>query len=163
MGIIDRVSSLAPWRGGRQAAPPSRSEVMGLRSDVDQWLQRFFTDPFSAEGFEELRLGPRADVRETDKEVVVTMEVPGLDRDDLELSITPEYLTIRGEKREERTDTRKDMRVEEYRYGSFVQSVPLPPDVDIDKADARVRRGVLTVTFPKVASREGMRRIPINT
>jgi HSP20 family protein len=71
-------------------------------------------------------------------------------------------LTIRGEKREEKEAKRKGYELVERRYGSFVRSVPLPPGLDLDRAKARVKRGVLTVTIPKAASFAGMRRIPIN-
>ena len=103
------------------------------------------------------------DVQETDNELTLTAEVPGLDRDDLKLTITPEGLTIRGEKREESEDRRKDGVVAQSRYERFVRSVPLPPGLDVDRAEARVKNGVLTVRFPKVDARPGARRIPIET
>jgi HSP20 family protein len=101
-------------------------------------------------------------VQETDDELIVTIEVPGLDGDDLEVRLTPRGLTIRGEKREEKEAKRKGYELVERRYGSFVRSVPLPPGLDLDGAEARVTRGVLTVTIPKAAAFAGMRRIPIN-
>ena len=101
-------------------------------------------------------------LRETDDEVVVTAEVPGLDSDDIDLAITPEGLLIRGEKEETKEDRRGDWRVAECRYGRFFRVVPLPPGLDLDRADARVRNGVLTLRFPKVkGSRPSARRIPI--
>ena len=132
---------------------------------------------------------PAANVHEheTDGEVVVTVEVPGLTPEDLELMITPDGLVIRGEKREmcEEEDAdvrvtpaglierglrrrsgrapRGDVYVAECRYGSFVRTVPLPPGVDVDRARARIANGVLTVRFPKLAGRAGARRVPIQT
>jgi HSP20 family protein len=103
------------------------------------------------------------EVRETDKELIVQLEVPGLDREDLDLEIAPNGLTIRGERREEKRDRRNDALVSEVRYGRFVETVPLPAGVDLERAEARVERGVLTVKFPKTESRPGTRRIPVTT
>jgi len=162
MGIIDKVTSLLPWRGGRQE-PPHRAAALALRDDLDRWFERVMGEPWSAAALGALRHAPPVDVRETDDELIVTAEVPGLDRDDLKLTITPEGLTIRGEKREEREDQRKDAFVTQSRYERFFRSVPLPPGLDVDRAEARVKNGVLTVRFPKVAGRPGTRRIPIET
>jgi HSP20 family protein len=72
-------------------------------------------------------------------------------------------LTIRGEKREEAESRRNGYEVVERRYGSFVRTLPLPPGLDLDRAEARVRRGVLTVKIPKTAAFSTMRRVPIET
>jgi HSP20 family protein len=163
MGIIDKVTALLPWRGERREPSAGRAEVVALRDDLDRWLERLFGNPQGVPAISELTLTPAVNVHETDDELVVTAEVPGLDREDLDLAITPGGLTIRGEKRAEREDKRKDHHLVEYRYGSFVRTVPLPPGLDLDRAEARVKRGVLTVTFPKAAARPGTRRIPVKT
>ncbi len=162
MGIIDKVAAVLPWRGERHDS--GRADVLALRHDFDRWLEPFFED--TRHLFPEMAdfpWTPSADVRETDRELIVTAEVPGLDRDDLDLSITPQGLTIRGEKREEAETRRKDYQFVERRYGSFVRTVPLPPGLDLDRAEARVKRGVLTVKIPKTAASSTMRRIPIET
>lgn len=161
MGIMDKVGALLPWRGERQA--PARPAGLSLRDDLDRWLQGLLEEPRGFRAMSELSWTPSADVQETDDEVIVTVEVPGLDRDDLDLMTTPEGLTVRGEKREEREDKRKDVYIAECSYGSFVRTVPLPPGVDLDRAEARIKRGVLTVRFPKAAGRAGTRRVPIKT
>jgi len=163
MGIMDKVGTLLPWRKQHDDEAPSRGDALALRGDVDRWLARFLDEapaPWSRAGE---RWGPSVDLRETDDEVVATVEVPGLDPDDIELSLTPGGLTIRGEKHEEREDRRGDVYVAERRYGSFVRTVPLPPGVDVDRATARVDRGVLTVRFPRSSKRSGTRNVPIQT
>src|SRR5688572_4278156 len=153
MGVIDKVServtALLPSRRERRdphhELPPVGAEVLALRDNLDRWLERFFEEPWGFRALGDLQLVPSASVHETDKDVVVTAEVPGLDRADLDLTITPDGLIIRGEKREEREDVRRDFYVSERRYGSFVRTVPLPDGVDIERANARVDRGVLTV------------------
>jgi HSP20 family protein len=77
--------------------------------------------------------------------------------------ITPDGLTVRWEKREEREDRGRDRHVVDRRYGTFGRTVPLPPGLGVDRAEARVRNGVLTVRFPKASVRDGRRRIPIRT
>lgn len=163
MGIVDKVTALLPWRGERREPPPARSDALTLRDDLDRWLQRLVEEPRGFPALSALGWTPPADVHETDDELMVTVEVPGLDRDDLDLVIAPEGLIVRGEKREAREDERKDFYLAECRYGSFVRTVPLPSGLDLDRAEARVRHGVLTVRFPKAAGRSGARRIPIKT
>jgi HSP20 family protein len=166
MGIIDKVTALLPRRSElrrserREMQPPGQAQAAMFREDLDRWLQRVFEDPWGAGGLEG---APTLNVRETDDEVIVTVEVPGLERDDLDLSISPGGLTIRGQKRTEREEKGKDFYASESRYGSFVHTVPLPPGLDVDRATARVKNGVLTVSFPKVAARAGAHRIPITT
>jgi HSP20 family protein len=161
MGIIDKVAAVLPWRGERQDG--ARAELLALRNDFDRWLEPFEDARHLFPEITDFAWTPSADVRETDRELIVTAEVPGLDRDDLDLSITPQGLTIRGEKREEAETRRKDYQFVERRYGSFVRTVPLPPGLDLDRAEARVKRGVLTVKIPKTAAFSTMRRIPIGT
>jgi HSP20 family protein len=184
MGIMDKVAALVPWRRGREAERAPREDVVSLRDDFDRWLERVLDEPWGPPGPGWL---PAANVHEADGEVVVTVEVPGLTPEDLELMITPDGLVIRGEKREMREEEDPDVRVTpaglierglgrrsgraprgdvyvaECRYGSFVRTVPLPPGVDVDRARARIANGVLTVRFPKLAGRAGARRVPIQT
>jgi len=162
MGIIDKVTALLPARGGQSDRAGAAFDALALRDDLDRWVQRFFDEPW---GLDVARFPgmPVPEVRETDKELIVQLEVPGLDREDLDLEIAPNGLTIRGERREEKRDRRNDALVSEVRYGRFVETVPLPPGVDLERAEARVERGVLTVKFPKTESRPGTRRIPVTT
>jgi HSP20 family protein len=172
MGVIDtiteKVGTLLPTRRERRDSrddiPPVGAEVLALRDNLDRWLERFFEEPWGFRALGDFQLVPSASVHETDTEVVVTAEIPGLDKADVELTITPEGLVIRGEKREEKEDARGDFHVSERRYGSFARTVPLPDGIDIERANARVERGVLTVRFPKLETRkDSRRRIPVRT
>jgi HSP20 family protein len=161
MGIMDKVAALLPGRGERQEPP--RADVLTLREDFERWLEPFFDDTrHPLQIMPDFPWTPSTDVKETDDKLIVTMEVPGLDDDDLDVRFTPQGLTIRGEKREEKEAKRKGYELVERRYGSFVRSVPLPPGLDLERAEARVKRGVLTVTIPKAGTSAGMRRIPIS-
>jgi HSP20 family protein len=171
MSIIDKVGALLPWRRERERHELAPTRAGGLafrepggpafRDDLDRWLQRLVEEPLGLSGLTSFASTPRVDMHETDDEVVVTVEVPGVNRDDLDLTISSEGLVIRGQTREEREDKRRDYRLVQSRYGSFVRTVPLPPGLDLDRPKARLKDGVLTVRFPKVDTGPGMRRVPI--
>jgi HSP20 family protein len=192
VGILDKVTAILPWHGERREAQrprhesteTPRSDLGLLHTGLDRWFGQLLDEPAFPRP-SELGWVPLADVQESDDEVVVTVELPGLGVDDLDLMITPAGLLIRGEKREarrttasgvsvtpeglivrdrpagSRDDRRGHLYVAECRYGHFVRTVPLPPGLDFDHAEARVTNGVLTVRFPKVRSGAGARRIPI--
>jgi HSP20 family protein len=155
MGILDKVTSLLPWRARHRGQPAASSDTAVLRDDLDRWLQRLFEEPLRLNAVDRLTWAPSPTVRETDDELIVSVEVPGFDRGDLDLTLTPEGLAIRGERQAEADD--------EYVYRNFVLTVPLPPGFDLDHAEARVKHGVLTVRFPKTAAATGTRRIPVRT
>jgi HSP20 family protein len=92
---------------------------------------------------------PSMNVAETDASVQVTIELPGLDEKDIEVSLTKDSLTIRGEKKEEKAENTKSYSHLERTYGSFSRTIPLPCEVNEDKVNASFKRGILTVTLPK--------------
>jgi HSP20 family protein len=89
------------------------------------------------------------DVKETDKEIVVETELPGLNENDVSLSVQNGVLTIEGEKKLDYDEEKDDYHIMERRYGSFQRSLRLPDTVDESKIDARFDNGVLKVTIPK--------------
>ena len=102
------------------------------------------------------------DVRETDKEIVVEAELPGIDDKDISLSLQDGILTIRGEKKHERDEENESYRMMERRYGSFQRSLRLPHTVDEDKVEANFDKGVLKVKLLKRPEAIGRQRtIPI--
>lgn len=107
---------------------------------------------------------PSMNVAETDSAVKVTVELPGLDDNDIEVSVTRDALTIRGEKKEEKAEDTKRYSLLERTYGSFSRTIPLPCEVDTDKIGASFRRGVLTVSLPKSGQvLKETRKIPVST
>ena len=97
-----------------------------------------------------------AEVEEQADEVVVRLEVPGMEADAFELAVVDDYLVVRGEKRAAREERRGQFHVMECAYGAFERAVPLPVPVDEEKAKARYRKGVLTVRLPRTTA--GRRR-----
>ena len=99
------------------------------------------------------------DLYETDRSVVVEVEVPGVDRADCEVEIVDRTLRIRGEKRVTRDRIAGDYHVTERAFGVFERSLALPRNADTAGARASYRNGVLTVEFPKTNARAGRLRI----
>jgi len=160
------------WRWGRgREVPIERGDASrpfdDLRFEMDRLFDDFwrgsgaFPGPFAAADARPFE--PRIDVEETDAEVRVTAELPGLEEKDLELSLDRDTLTLRGEKREEREEQRRGWWHHERQYGSFARRIPLGSDVEADKAEARFKNGVLTVTLPKTEeARQRAVAIPVS-
>jgi len=96
-------------------------------------------------------IAPAVDIGENDKEYVITAELPGLGEDNVEVRLSNDTLTIKGEKSEEKDERKHDYHLSERRYGSFQRSFQLSDDVDREKIAASFNKGVLTVTLPKSA------------
>jgi HSP20 family protein len=101
---------------------------------------------------------PRIDVSETGQEMRISADLPGVNADDIGVSIVDDILTIRGEKKLEQQG---DYHVAERSYGMFLRSLRLPYSVDIDRIRADFANGVLTVTLPKCKEKERSRKIPV--
>jgi HSP20 family protein len=101
------------------------------------------------------------EVEETDSEIVVRVEAPGMEKKDCEITIDGNMLYLRGEKRFERATRDSTYHVMERAYGIFERAIPLPQDVDSDKAEATYTSGVLTIRLPKSGSGKG-RVVPVS-
>jgi HSP20 family protein len=105
---------------------------------------------------------PRMDVAETERGLEVRAELPGLSEKDLEVSLTDRMLTIKGERREEAEEKKKDYHVQECSYGRIERTVYLPDGLDVEKAKASFKNGVLTIELPKTEqARAGTRKIQV--
>lgn len=134
-------------------------EMMSLREAVDRLFEDAFFWPRS-NGWSLTTTGVQSvpvDVYETDKELVVKASVPGLDPKDIEITITDDVLTIKGEVKEEKKVERENYHLRERRYGTFQRSIRLPVGVNADKAEATFENGVLTLTLPKVEEAQAKR------
>ncbi|MCW5979936.1 MAG: Hsp20/alpha crystallin family protein [Bryobacteraceae bacterium] len=123
---------------------PFRSfEESGLQLFQDT-LNRFFSEPATARPWT-----PHVDVLETENEIVVKADVPGIDEKDIDIKIENGALTLKGERKFEKEDREKGYHRIERGYGSFVRCFSLPESVDAEKVNAGYKAGVLTVTLPK--------------
>ena len=131
-------------------------------------FDQIFNDVFGVtggrtNGASTLMRAPETDVVETEREIRVVTEMPGLKRDNIEIDVENNVLTIRGEKREERTEGEQGRwHLAERRYGTFSRSFVLPRDVDAEGIQAAFQDGVLTVTVPK-SEKARRRRIEIGS
>jgi HSP20 family protein len=105
---------------------------------------------------------PRADVTTDDVAFKVEMELPGVDEGDVEVLVSADELTVRGEKRTEREVAERHYHLRERAYGAFRRSFRLPPEADAGRAKASYKHGVLTVSVPaKAGARRAARKIPV--
>ena len=124
-------------------------EVSRLRREMDRLWDDYFgsgrraLQPLPAE------FAPAVDVKETADQIVVKAEVPGMDAKDINISVTGDVLTIKGEKKSEREEKEENYHLVERSYGSFSRSLAMPAAVDMDKIEAKYDKGVLTITCPK--------------
>ncbi|MBY0299601.1 MAG: Hsp20/alpha crystallin family protein [Methylobacterium sp.] len=95
---------------------------------------------------------PRMDVVERDDHIEVTAELPGLERADVRIELVDDLLVIRGEKRQEKEETKGARKVTERSYGAFSRTLELPPGTKPEQIEARMDKGVLTLTMPKPAA-----------
>ncbi len=165
------MRDLIPWgRQSSSAAPAIYSDeqanpLVGFRREVDRLFDDLFRWPTTSFGPSFGLAGsalawPRVEVGESDREVRITAEVPGMSDKEVELLVEDGILTLRGEKKSETDD--KDRGYSERFYGRFERRIALPSGVDEKEARAEFRDGVLTVTLPKSPDAERGRRIPIN-
>lgn len=170
------VRDLIPWSRGSNASPaPSvyrdveQSPFLSLHREVN----RLFDDAFRGFGLSEFgrfpslgggSLGggwPNVEIADTDKELRVIAEVPGLDEKDIEILLEDGALTLRGEKKSETED--RDRQFSERFYGRFERHIGLGSEIDQDKVKASFKNGVLTVTLPKTERAQSKaKRIAIN-
>jgi len=132
------MSNLTRWE-------PMRN-VMTLREAMDRLFDDAFTRPVGLSGFSAI---PAIDMYQTSDEVVVKAALPGLKPEDVQISVTADVLTLRGEVKEEKEEKDATYHVREQRYGSFERAVMLPTDVQTEKARAEFENGILTITLPK--------------
>ena len=138
--------------------------LLRLRGEVDRLFDDFpFRFPSLHVGNGAPVAGTALEMTETDQAFKVSVELPGLGAEDVDVSIDDGVLRIAGEKKQEREENERGYRVSERSYGSFERLIQLPATADEEKISAAFRNGVLTVTVPKGAKAEDRaRKIAIN-
>jgi HSP20 family protein len=163
------MRDLVPWSRARDVSTRRGGEdspFLTLHREMnrlfDDVFRGFDLTPFGSDRFFD-RLGgswPNVEVSQTDKEIKIAAELPGLDEKDVKVELVNGVLAIAGEKKTETED--KDRLFSERYYGRFERRIPVE-DVDEDKISAAFKNGVLTVTLPKVAQAQSkVKRIAIN-
>ena len=149
------AKNMVPEPTGEKKASPAREHMSPFdkfRQDMVNLVDGFFhgwgsiSSDVAMPGF-----APKIDVSETEREIKISVELPGMDETDIDVSLTRDILTITGEKKEEKEDRKEGYYYMERSYGSFSRTIPLPVEVDTDKVEAVFTKGVLTVRLPKTA------------
>jgi HSP20 family protein len=130
---------LTPWKPFR--------ELSAIRDETHKIWNRFFR-----EGALEPSQGawaPALDVSETKDNIVVKAEIPGMDAKNIEISLSGDILTIKGEKKQEKEEKDEDYHLVDRSYGSFYRSIHLPQEVQGNKITAKCKDGILKIDMPK--------------
>ena len=147
-------------KASKEVAVKKSAEVMPRGGEIDRWFDRL-TEDFWRRPFPSLLFGdrwplpmipikaPSLDVFEEKDELVVKADLPGMNKDEIEVTVTENVVTIKGEKKKEEEVKEKDYYRRERSYGSFVRSVELPCEVKSDQIKANFKDGVLEVRMPK--------------
>jgi HSP20 family protein len=125
---------------------PLQSALDKAMGDFYGWFEPF---NFPTERFENLSLIPAVDIVDDKDQFKIEVEMPGMSEEDVKASIDSGILTIKGEKTTSRQDKDKNYRMREISYGSYERNISLPDTVDVDKAKASFKKGMLWITLPK--------------
>lgn len=156
-------------REDKDVIVPGKAELVSPFEEMERWFGDFFNRPFSPAmwlpGFRMREMQPpvpSVDMFEEADAVVIKAELPGLAKEDVEIHLSDDVLTISGEKKAEEKVERKDYHRIERSFGSFSRSIRLPGDVVPEEARARCRNGVLEIRIPKTeAGKQKKRKIEI--
>jgi HSP20 family protein len=122
--------------------------MMTLREAMDRLFDDAFTRPLSIRDGWSMS-APAIDMFQTENDVVVKASIPGIKAEEVQINITGDVLTLKGQVKQEEERKDKAWHIREHRFGSFERSVALPTAVKTDKAEAVFENGILTITLPK--------------
>jgi HSP20 family protein len=138
------MKNLIPWRERNGGA------LTQLHNEMENLFHRFIGEPLEEFGMK--MWTPRVDVEETDKEILVKVDLPGVDPKDVDISVSEGALILKGDRKEEREDKKKNYHRVERLVGQFYRELPLPPAADPERITAASANGVITVMIPKKAA-----------
>ena len=151
------MKSLIPWK-------KQKREMANLRNHFDNWMDRFFNEPvFSVpELFSDESWYPNVDVSEGKRDIIVKAEIPGVDKEGIDISLDGRLLTIRGEKKHEQEESDEHYHRVESSFGIFKRVIELPADIEKNEVDAKYKNGVLKIRLRKAKSAD-TKKIEIKT
>jgi HSP20 family protein len=146
-----QIKDLIPW-ARKDAAPDAKSGSDNPIATLQREMNQVFESFWNRVGNFDWPWGSgmaRSDMVETDGAIEVSIELPGMEMKDIEVTVNDDMLTVRGEKRIERQEEKKGYYLSERSYGAIYRTIPLPPGVDGEKAEASFKNGVLTIKLPQ--------------
>jgi HSP20 family protein len=153
------LKSLIPVGRGNRDVTDTANPFTTLQREIDRVFDSFSR---GFPSFGTTGLTPSMNVAETDKEIEISAELPGLEEKDVQLNVADGVLTIKGEKKAEKEEKDKNYHLVERSYGAFSRSLRLPEGTNPDSIKASIAKGVLTVTVPKPAPAQ-TRKIEVKT
>jgi len=150
MGVKDLLPVSFSKRHITRKENGEKNPIFSLQKEINRMFDRFFDD-FSLSSFEGRFQEdyPKIDVTETGSTVQIVADLVGIERDDIEISISDNILTLRGEKENKFEEKNQNYYRRERSYGSFQREILLPTEVESDKADASLKNGILKILVPK--------------
>jgi len=136
------MAGLIPWR--------ERSEIDRFKTEIDRLFDDFFARRSLRRDFEDGDWVPAVDISESEKEIIIHAEIPGVDAKDRDITLSGRTLTIKGERKQKQEEKKENYHRIERRYGSFSRSFELPSDVDEGRVEVAYKDGVLTVKLLKI-------------
>lgn len=163
-------------RSSLSGTPALRWPMLSLRNEIDRlfddfdrsfWSTSMRRSIFDYLPFTQAQSSfsvPAVDIAEKDNEYEITAEIPGMSEKDVEVSVASGRLVIKGQKKSEKEETKKDYFLSERHYGAFERSFVLPEGVDSEKIAASFKNGILTVALPKTAeAKKHEKKIEVKT
>ncbi|MCB0310767.1 MAG: Hsp20/alpha crystallin family protein [Bdellovibrionales bacterium] len=164
---MKKLRELVPWKHSSEKAPSKQPNWPGsLQREMNRLFDDFFTgfgiEPFAGMSEKGFGFNPNVNVEENEKEIVVTAEVPGMNQDDIHLSLTDEQLVLSGERKNKTERKENGVTYYESSYGNFKRVIPIGVEIDHDKVDACLEKGQLVITLPKTEiSKQQSKKISI--
>ena len=146
-----QIKDLIPW-ARKDGAPDAKSSEDNPIATLQREMNHVFENFWNRVGQFEWPWSSgeaKSDVVETDNAIEISIELPGMEMKDIEVTVSDDMLTVKGEKRIERQEEKKGYYLSERSYGAIYRTIPLPPGVDGEKAQASFKNGVLTIKLPQ--------------
>jgi len=162
--LLPSLRRKAEVPSGREEDHPFYSLQREMNHLFDDFFRGFDLEPIGAGEGRYAGFSPSIDVHESNEAVTIKAEIPGIDEKDVEVLVSDDAVTIKGEKKEEQEDKGKDYYHLERTYGSFHRVIPLPRGINLEKVEATFKNGLLSVKLPKTEeARTQGKKIPIAT
>jgi len=165
MGVKDLLPASFSKRHITRRENEEKNPFISLQKEINRMFDRFFED-FRLDTFKEpfRQDFPKIDVTETESDIQVVADLPGLDKKDIEISISDNIMTLHGKKENSIEEKKQNYYRRELSYGSFRREIVLPAEVEAEKVDASLNNGILKIFVPKkVDSKRKSKKIEIKS
>lgn len=137
--------------------------IKSVNDEISSILSRHFDDIYSDYGNFNDKMPMPVEISDKKEEYDIRAELPGVKKEDLDIDLNDNYLTIRATKTEEHDEKDNSYKKSEFKYGEFSRSIYLPQDVDYDKIDAKLEHGILKIKAPKLEKeKDTVKKIVVN-